>query len=196
MATIYTHKHANSCYRKQLQERPLKPRFNLIVRYREVSPRFSLRYCDERERSDIVDFLAASDLAVTGVRIVERSSSPDTATENGRSTAVVGSEIKENADTNTVEVLLQHQPDSGEPAELNISEESDGTRKMFALAGPWLDSLTHGNVIVFDELHDSLHPELVRSLVGQFHDSGLKPGTLARFPTSDGPRTSNPTTIA
>ena len=26
MDTIYTQEHANSCYRKQLQERPLKPR--------------------------------------------------------------------------------------------------------------------------------------------------------------------------
>ena len=41
---------------------------------------------------------------------------------------------------------------------------------MFALAGPWIDSLTRGNVIVLDELHDNLHPELVRFLVGQFHD--------------------------
>ncbi len=28
MDTIYTHEHANSCNRKQLQERPLKPRIN------------------------------------------------------------------------------------------------------------------------------------------------------------------------
>ena len=162
-----------------------RERLRVIVGYREVSPRFSLRYCDERERSDIVDFLAASDLAVTGVRIVERSSSPDAAAENG-STAGVGSEIKENPDATTVDVLLQHQPDSGEPAELNISEESDGTRKMFALAGPWLDSLTRGNVIVLDELHDNLHPELVRFLVGQFHDSAVnRHGAQLIFSTHD-----------
>ena len=92
--------------------------------------------------------------------------------ENG-ATAALGSEIREDSIANTVEVLLQHQPDSGEPAELEISEESDGTRKMFALAGPWLDSLTRGNVIVLDELHDNLHPELVRFLVAQFHDPAV-----------------------
>ena len=163
-----------------------RERLQVIVGYREVSPRFSLRYCDERERSDIVDFLAASDLAVTGLRIVERSSSPDTATDNGESTEAVGSEIKVDAAANTVDVLLQHQPDSGEPAELNISEESDGTRKMFALAGPLLDSLAHGNVIVLDELHDNLHPELVRFLVGQFHDSVVnRHGAQLIFSTHD-----------
>ena len=104
----------------------------VIVGYREMSPRFSLQYCSESDRSDIVDFLAASDLAVTDVRIEERRSSPDAA---------------ESTDGTAVDVFLQHQPDSGEPADFDISEESDGTRKMFALAGPWIDSLSRGNVI-------------------------------------------------
>ena len=139
-----------------------RERLRVIVGYREVSPRFSLQYCDESDRSDIVDFLAASDLAVTDIRIVESNSAPEAGAENGPAAT--------EADATTVDVLLQHQPDRGEPAEIDISEESDGTRKMFALAGPWIDSLTRGNVIVLDELHDNLHPELVRFLVGQFHD--------------------------
>ena len=162
-----------------------RERLRVIVGYRELSPRFSLQYCDERERSDVVDFLAASDLAVTGVRIVERSSSPDAGAENG-ATASIGSKIKETPDATSVDVLLQHQPDSGEPAELNISEESNGTRKMFALAGPWLDSLARGNVIVLDVLHDNLHPELVRFLVGQFHDPAVnRHGAQLIFSTHD-----------
>ena len=143
----------------------------VIVGYREVSPRFSLQYCSESDRSDIVDFLAASDLAVTDVRIEERRSSPDAA---------------ESTDGTAVDVFLQHQPDSGEPADFDISEESDGTRKMFALAGPWIDSLSRGNVIVLDELHDNLHPELVRFLVGQFHDSAAnRHGAQLIFSTHD-----------
>jgi ABC-type transport system involved in cytochrome c biogenesis ATPase subunit len=162
-----------------------RERLVVIVGYREVSPRFSLRYCEESERSEIVDFLAASDLAVTDIRIVERGSSPDAVAENG-ATAALGSEIREDSIANAVDVLLQHQPDSGEPAELDISEESDGTRKMFALAGPWLDSLTRGNVIVLDELHDNLHPELVRFLVAQFHDPAVsRHGAQLIFSTHD-----------
>ena len=120
-----------------------------------MSPRFSLQYCDENDRSDIVDFLAASDLAVTDVRIAERSSSQDATVEHG-SSAAGQARIKGNTDGAEVDVFLRHRPDSGEAAEIDISEESDGTRKMFALAAPWIDSLTRGNVIVMDELHDTI----------------------------------------
>jgi hypothetical protein len=51
-----------------------------------------------------------------------------------------------------------------------LDEESDGTQKLFALAGPWLDALNNGHIVVLDELHDNLHPRLVRFLVGLFHD--------------------------
>ena len=77
---------------------------------------------------------------------------------------------KDLAGSKRVDVLLKHQPVEGSPAELDIDEESHGTQKMFALAGPWIDSLQQGNVIVFDELHDNLHPELLRFLVTRFHD--------------------------
>ena len=160
-------------------------RLKVIVGYRGVNPAYSLKYCDERERSDIVDFLSASDLAITDIRIVEKSSSPATLSENG-STAAEGREIREDSAATAVEVYLQHQPDSGEPAELNISEESDGTRKMFSLAGPWLDSLACGNVIILDELHDNLHPGLVQFLVSRFHDSEVnRHGAQLIFATHD-----------
>ena len=86
----------------------------------------------------------------------------------------------------TVDIFLEHKPIGGRPAELDIDEESDGTQKMFALAGPWLDSLAEGNVIVFDELHDNLHPELVRFLVNRFHDPEANPhGAQLVFSTHD-----------
>lgn len=49
-------------------------------------------------------------------------------------------------------------------------EESDGTRKFFALAGPVVDCLIGGRVLAIDELDARLHPLLTRALVGLFHD--------------------------
>ena len=78
------------------------------------------------------------------------------------------------------------QPRGAPPEELDLDDESDGTQKMFALAGPWLDSLAKGNVIVFDELHDNLHPALVRFLVNRFHDPKTNPsGAQLVFTTHD-----------
>lgn len=145
---------------------------------------FSVKYCRETDQSDIVDFLSTADLAVSDIRIVEKDFSPEMLTKD------VPTELKDLAENlagkKTVDVFLRHQPIDGKPAELDLDEESHGTRKMFSLAGPWLDSLAKGNVIVFDELHDNLHPELVRFLVSRFHDPAANPhGAQLIFSTHD-----------
>ena len=40
-------------------------------------PDFSVKYCRENDQADIVGFLTAADLAVTGIQIVEKDFSPD-----------------------------------------------------------------------------------------------------------------------
>src|SRR5215213_9863274 len=47
---------------------------------------------------------------------------------------------------------------------LELSEESDGTQVLFALAGPWLDTLKTGKTLIIDELSNSLHPLVVELL--------------------------------
>ncbi len=44
-------------------------------------------------------------------------------------------------------------------------EESDGTKRFFELAGPWLLAILEGMTLLVDELEASLHPHLVRELV-------------------------------
>ena len=48
---------------------------------------------------------------------------------------------------------------------LELDEESDGTQRLFSLAGPWLDVIDNNRVIVVDELDRSMHPLLVASLI-------------------------------
>jgi AAA15 family ATPase/GTPase len=55
-------------------------------------------------------------------------------------------------------------------AKFEYADESQGTQKLFSLAGPILDILKHGKVLVIDELDRSLHPLLVRQIVSTFHD--------------------------
>lgn len=56
---------------------------------------------------------------------------------------------------------------------LDLNEESDGTQKLFSLLGPFLDALENGYIVVIDELHNSLHPLLLRYLVSLFHDKNI-----------------------
>ncbi len=52
---------------------------------------------------------------------------------------------------------------------LDLSEQSDGTKKLFAFASLWLESLASGKVLFCDELNDNLHPALVKLLVDMFN---------------------------
>jgi len=65
--------------------------------------------------------------------------------------------------------------DNGEDVALDFDEESAGTRKLFELAGPWLDVLEKGLVIFVDELDTGLHPHLVRFLLNMIHNPEMNP---------------------
>ncbi|WP_340123421.1 ATP-binding protein [Methylobacter svalbardensis] len=64
------------------------------------------------------------------------------------------------------EINLLHKADGIEPVSLDFDdEESAGTRRFFALIGPWLDILDNGYTVFVDELETSLHPILVKELL-------------------------------
>lgn len=52
----------------------------------------------------------------------------------------------------------------------NFREESDGTQKIFALIGAWIDALSNGRTIMVDELDTRLHHLLNVFLIKLFHD--------------------------
>ena len=64
------------------------------------------------------------------------------------------------------DIHFLHKTDTGESVPIHFSDESDGTRRLFAFAGPWLDVLANGRIIFIDELGTSLHPLIVRFLIG------------------------------
>jgi len=78
-------------------------------------------------------------------------------------------------DKSLVSVKTAHVSDNGKKVLFDLGDESDGTQKIFALAGPWLDTLENGYVLVIDELHDNLHPLIVEFLVKLFHGKETNP---------------------
>ena len=118
----------------------------------EWSNKLSVKWCRGSRKAEVVRFLRAADLAIDDVRVVLDDSSEDETTDG------------------EPQIRLTHVTKSGGPVELNFYDESHGTQKMFALSAPWSDSLENGYVMVCDELHDNLHPALVKFLVDRFHD--------------------------
>lgn len=51
-----------------------------------------------------------------------------------------------------------------------FDEESEGTKRMFSLIGPWVDALNKGHVLIVDELDTKLHHNLMVFLIKLFHN--------------------------
>jgi uncharacterized protein len=78
--------------------------------------------------------------------------------------------------------------------DFELGDESQGTQKLFALAGPLWDIVNRSSILIIDELDRSLHPLLVRQIVEAFqskspskaqlifstHDTSLLDGQLLR----------------
>ncbi len=49
------------------------------------------------------------------------------------------------------------------------NQESEGTKKIIYLLGPWYDTLKNGKILVVDELDSRLHSNLIKQLINFFH---------------------------
>jgi len=148
-----------------LNSKQLQPVFDWFSRRLRVAGihgwnnSFSVECCRDERKDRILRFLRTADLAIADVRLAE----------DDEAGGVEDADKDSRTKTLPVPQLLHELPD-GISAELDLEEESRGTRKIFSLAGPWLDTLENGYVVVFDEMHGYLHPALVKFLVERFHD--------------------------
>lgn len=64
--------------------------------------------------------------------------------------------------------------------------ESEGTKKMIEIAGPLVDVILSGKILVVDELDAKLHPFLTRKIIGLFMDNEInRNGAQLIFATHD-----------
>ena len=83
-------------------------------------------------------------------------------------------------------VLAWHKRlDVADEVPLDLSDESDGTRKLFEFVGGWLRALEWGATLFVDELDRSLHPHMTRFLVGLFHGHHNAKNAQLVFTTHD-----------
>ena len=66
-----------------------------------------------------------------------------------------------------------------------MTDESDGTRKLFEFVGGWLRALEWGATLFVDELDRSLHPHMTRFLVALFHGHNNAKNAQLVFTTHD-----------
>lgn len=133
-----------------------------------------VRCLDPKVRQQIVDFMNMADLSIEDIRLEE------SVFEMGQLPMAVPASVRTqmamdlNGKKITAPKFVHQDTVTGEAVEFEEDEESDGTRVLFAFAGPWLDVVEHGRVLVVDELDTSLHPMLVHHLVKRMHAATSK----------------------
>ena len=136
--------------------------FGLDMGFFAHSPEFTAHMLnDSTPLSELmVELLRYADLGISSARVVEREHSRDDFPEN------CPEEILKQllAETHT-EVYLEHQGIKGRKFELDWSDESAGTRRFFALIGPWVDINMKNRIALLDEIESSLHPAMVKVLL-------------------------------
>lgn len=85
---------------------------------------------------------------------------------------------------NAIHKLYDNGEEIGDKA-LNFKFESLGTTKLFALLGPFFDTIQNGGVLIIDEFGTSLHTQLSIELLKLFHSSVNVSGAQLVFTTHD-----------
>lgn len=164
----------------QLNNEQLKPAFKWFQQRLRVlhsasgfDPHYTMRRCTKSEdRARVVEFMNSADLSIADIQVRETAFSVETLPKD--MPASLKAEFEKNlSGKKMLEARFFHyEVGTQVPVEFEDEEESDGTRALFAFAGPWMDVLENQRVLVVDELDTSLHPLLVHHLVKRLHNAG------------------------
>lgn len=137
-----------------------------------LRPDFTVELCETEQKDQVLDILKTADLSIDDINIEKEKFDPESLPSDMpahlKEFITKSSEDKELFNIKTI-----HKGSNGELISFDLRDESDGTRKVFSIAGPWLDSLKNGNVLFVDELNNSLHLKLVKFLVQLFNNKKI-----------------------
>jgi hypothetical protein len=122
-------------------------------------------------KAEVLELLNSADLGIADVDIQRQMGKQSTFAFDMATGKVSVSDI---AETEVRIPRLKHRGSSRE-AFLNLQDESQGTQRVFAFAGVILSMLERGATLVVDELENSMHPLLVRHILGLFFSQKANP---------------------
>ncbi len=164
-----------------LNSEQLKPVYDWFMKTLKIagidgwSGAYTAELCTEEVgKKDVLKFLNSADLDINDLKLeskkIDSSDFPGDMPSDIKAHLLKELESKEFIDVKTV-----HKTSQGKEVLFDLDDESDGTRKIFSFAGPWIDTLKNGKVLFIDELHASLHPHIVKFLVNLFHNNKTNP---------------------
>jgi AAA15 family ATPase/GTPase len=157
-----------------------------VLASNNVSPTFTTDQCrDERSLRRITHFMNQVDLSISSIAIDEFNPEtlnfppefPDEFTEHARAKAEEGKLDQP--------LFIHGSKEAGNEAALSLQEVSLGTGKLFSLAGPIMDVLDNGYVLIIDELHNNFHPFITNFIIQQFRTANNPKHAQLIFTTHD-----------
>lgn len=128
----------------------------------------TMEYVRNGGLSQVLQFLQAADFAITDIEIkLQKVQEVQLRMEPEKPTL----ETRQEKEIPTA--TLFHKGANNSSIGLGLHEESHGTQRLFAYAGPILDILQNGKLLIVDELDGSLHPKMVQFLIRLFQNSEL-----------------------
>lgn len=163
----------------QLNSDQLRPVFDFLTRGLVIFengttpiPEFTISHIARNKADTVKQFLATADISIDDIALKKQQGF-----KAGMKLHFATGQM-EPISTEPQEIVLptfRHRSRTG-TAVFEMSDESEGTQKLFSLAGPLFEILQRGQVLIVDELDRSLHALLVRQLIGMFQNPDVNTG--------------------
>ncbi|WP_298916807.1 ATP/GTP-binding protein [uncultured Nostoc sp.] len=134
---------------------------------------------DNENRDEILQLLKKLDLGFSDIKVEESEINADSLPKE------LPDEIKNlilknvEGKISSVQTIHQKFDGKGNPISTEIfnldEQESEGTQKVFSLAGPLVDTLKNGQVLIIDEFDARIHPLISRAIVELFNSNETNP---------------------
>lgn len=125
----------------------------------------------EDDRQKFLSLLSDADFGIRDVKVV----SMDEPIPDGVRDMLNPAVLRQLNEATQKTAKVEHVSHDGLGVELDIGEESTGTKQFFTLAPALLSALKRGGLVFIDELDASLHPVLLKELVSLFKSKESNP---------------------
>ena len=124
-------------------------------------------------RDRVVNLLKTADIGISGIEIDKKLHSLVSGVKQKVENSQKNNNINGDKTLALNPLFIRKMNDSDQEIYFSMEEESQGTKRLFELAGILINVLEKGEVLIMDELERSFHSVLLKNLVQVFHDPDI-----------------------
>lgn len=149
----------------------------------DLNPSYTIEYMDKNSyaKEQIVKYLQKADIGIEDLSYQIESEELPSTEDNSllrdliNSLEVDGNNVelkiaKQSIDIKTKHTIYDNDKNAYESILIPFTRyQSEGTKKLFTLLGPILESLQKGSVLIIDEIDSKLHPSILRLILSMYN---------------------------